>query len=193
MQLSAEILPEDYRNFHLAFSGRYRLSSRVSFLVLLVVGPLAAFMGLQFLFHLAMILGDGEGGMLLGNTFLLVAVVIGLLSAPVALAYLIDLRPLLASLMRSSRSEVDPAVLKAGVNVGPSHYAFGPDGVTVTMDLHEETYDWSAFTRLAETEALFCLMLGKDRALLFPKRSFEDETRLDDFRQHVQDKVTVTQ
>ena len=190
--MSAEILPEDHRDFHLAFSGGYRLSSRISFVVLLGIGLFIAVPGVLLIFHLIMLVGTGRGGVLLENTQLLVLVLIGLLCVPVALAWLGDLRPILRSLIQVSKSEIDPDALKSGVNLGAAHYVLGADGVTVRMDLHEETYGWSVFTGITETDSLFCLMLGKGRALILPKRVFDDEAARQAFRTTVEANLPVS-
>lgn len=184
MQINTQISAEDHREFANAVDGvsrQKRAAGRASvilvavslFLILAVVG---------FTVSLARLTYHGSLDVLLNSPVLVVLIVIGLLLLPVAFAWLRGSSRLRRNLKAAAAGEIDETCLRDGLNIGVARFELDDDSFHVTFELVQETLPWSMFQTLRETKGLLCLMIDKGSGYIVPKRAFDSNEALRDFK-----------
>lgn len=73
--------------------------------------------------------------------------------------------------------------------VGMREIEFLDEEIHVKTPHSETTYQWSAVTRLSESEKNFFLYMGRSIALIVPKRAFEDDLDRGKFEALIRSKI----
>lgn len=183
MRVSAKITPNDHQEFHRALaSGGIRLALQLKSAQLIAVVIFLLTSLALFAITLAQATHEGGLAIFLDKPVVLSLAVVGLLCVPGAAALLWGTAPILRALRSASSGKIDTASMREGITLGEARYEIGDEGLRVDVDLIQQRYSWRVFSELRETDNLFCLMTGKGRGIVVPKRAFDGEAALDSFR-----------
>ncbi len=185
MQFSADISPDDQRDFIAFLDERYAEenggsqdrdpeSARESVLALLAA---VAFVG----FAPYLIYSKGLDHWIQHPIYFTV-LVIGLLFACLGLAVSWEHR-------RWDGDRLDHSALREGFNLGRARFDLRPEGLTVTFGLVRNFYAWEGFRDFGEGPDTFYLVFTKRDNIIVPKRAFTDEAAGESFKDLVASRI----
>jgi hypothetical protein len=198
VKISANITPDDYRDFLLSLGALFPGKFATAVALLSVIGTVAFL--IVSIVSLAVILwaiafqnyGATLVAILLEQPYLLASLLLIIPALIIAVLWLRWVYRFQGKARQQSKEGLlDPSYLRDGINVGDAEFNFDDREVSITLKLVHETYAWRAFRMLRETDKSLLLMIDEGSGLIIPKRAVGNGDALRKLTRFIKSRIGV--